>query len=168
MSRSSNFITLTMAAALLSASGCASWLPGQKAKQALAPQPTFGERKEVAVKSFVQNQERAQIQAAVNSWQRGDIPRSQAMLSAVISRSPSNTTARLRLAEIMASQQESAAAEEQLRACLDVDPDLAEAQHALGMLLSEWSGREAEAVAYLRRASELDPQNSVYAATAAY
>jgi Tfp pilus assembly protein PilF len=167
---------LLVFAALATSAGCASldpsqWLPASlpsAGQEPIVKQGTYRERKETAIKSFAQQQERAQIQAAVHSWQRGETQRSQAMLTAVISSNPHNTIARLRLAEILVSQQESAAAEEQLRACLDVDPDLAEAQHALGMLLSEWSGREAEAAAYLRRACELEPQNDIYSATTAY
>ena len=85
-------------------------------------------------------------------------------MNAVIARSPKHLTARLRLAEVLCSRRKTTAAEAQLRECLALAPDSAEVHHALGMLLGDWPGREAEAATLFRRATDLEPDNIAFAA----
>ncbi|QDU28779.1 hypothetical protein ETAA8_38840 [Anatilimnocola aggregata] len=157
---------LFVACSLPLVAGCAAWSPQNLFGTNLAgpPAQTYEERKAEAVQSFELKREQAGIQAAVSTWERGDVEKAQAKLQSIVASSPKSVTARLRLAEIMASQNESSAAETHLRECLTLAPQNAEAQHALGMLLSDWPGREAEGRPFLQRACELDPQNAVYAA----
>ena len=147
--------------------GCTS-LPTSQPKKPAPPESkqTFGERKQDAIASFERQRDAAQIQAAVNCWQRGEVQKSVAQLTAIIQRSPRDVNARLRLAEILTSQEETASAEMHLRECLVLAPNSAEAHHALGLLLSEVPSRETEAASLLRRAAELEPDNEVFAATA--
>ncbi|WP_425613865.1 hypothetical protein NA78x_003709 [Anatilimnocola sp. NA78] len=145
--------------------GCASWQAKIFGSQPdAAPAPTFEERKAVAVQSYEQKREAASIQAAVALWQRGEGDKCESQLAAIIAHNPKCVPAKLRMAEVLAAQNESSAAETQLRECLTIVPDNAEAHHALGMLLSDWPGREAEGTSMLKRACELEPNNEVYAA----
>lgn len=150
----------------LSTLGCTS-LPNAKKKPAAPPQPTFAERKHEAISQFERQRDAAQVQAAISYWQRGDLEKSQSMLTTIIQRSPRDVNARLRLAELLVSQEELAAAEAQLRECLAVAPESAEAHHSLGMLLADFPGREQECQTHLRRAAELEPRNELYVAAAA-
>lgn len=147
-------------------SGCASLAERQATRQPAAPETkeSFEGRKYDAVASFERKRDAAQVQAAVNCWERGEIQKSEAMLNAILQRNPRDVIARFRLAEILTSQNEAAAAESQLRECLKLAPDSAELHHALGLLLSEFPGREQEASSFLSRACELEPDNEAYAA----
>jgi Tfp pilus assembly protein PilF len=146
--------------------GCAS-LPFNTAGRPSKDSPqTYAERKQAAIASYERQRDAAHVHSAVNAWQRGEVQQARAVLTDVVERSPQDLTARLRLAELLISEEETAAAEEQLRACLAIAPDSAEVNHALGLLLSDLPGRETEAHSHLRRASELEPENELYAAVA--
>jgi Tfp pilus assembly protein PilF len=164
-----SFATLTGLTLLaLSTLGCSSLptFPNARKKSTSPPQ-SMAERKQAAVSAFESQRDAAQVQAAISYWQRGDLQKSRAMLTAIIQRSPSDVNARLRFAELLISQEEHAAAEAQLRECLAVAPQSAEAHHALGMLLADFSGREQECQTHLRRAAELEPSNELFVAAAA-
>jgi Flp pilus assembly protein TadD len=154
--------------AVLSAActGCASFpgmFPLSKPKES---EQTYAERKQHAVTAFEKQRDKAQVQAAVSCWERGEVPKSLAMLEAIVQRNPADVTARLRLAEIHASQTNFAAATELLAECLRLAPDHAEAHHNLGLILSETPGQEEQARVHLRRACELEPENELYLAAA--
>jgi Flp pilus assembly protein TadD len=163
-----SFAALSMFCAVAMLTGCASLPTGhasRKAKKTETPQ-TYAERKREAVIAFERQRDVAQVQAAINHWQRGDVQKSMSMLTAIIARVPSNVNARLRLAEVLTAQEDFAGAEVQLRECLTHAPNSAEVHHTLGMLLTEGPGREQEAQTHLRRAAELEPENELYAASA--
>jgi Tfp pilus assembly protein PilF len=151
----------------LSTLGCNSLptLPGARKKSPTPPQTT-AERKREAIGAFERQRDGAQVQAAISHWQRGEVEKSRAMLTAIIQRSPGDVNARLRFAELLISQDELEAAETQLRECLSVAPQSAEAHHALGMLLADFPGREQECQTHLRRAAELEPANELFVAAA--
>jgi len=144
--------------------GCSALNPAHRKPQE-SPQ-TYAERKQSAISSFERQRDAAQVHAAVNAWERGEVQKARGMLAEIVARSPQDVTARLRLAELLAAEEEVAAAEEQLRACLAIVPESAEAHHALGLLLSDAPGREAESQSLLRRAKELEPENELYAVAA--
>jgi Flp pilus assembly protein TadD len=131
-----------------------------------AKEQTYAERKEHAVAAFEKQRDKAQVQAAVNCWERGEMQKGLAMLEAIVQRNPADVTARLRLAEIHASQNDFAAATAHLAECLRVEPNLAEAHHNLGLILSETPGQEQQARTHLQRACELEPDNELYLAAA--
>lgn len=146
--------------------GCASFpgmFPLSKPKET---EQTYAERKQHAVSAFEKQRDKAQVQAAVSCWERGEVPKSLSMLEAIVQRSPTDVTARLRLAEIHSSQANFAAATEQLAECLRLAPDHAEAHHNLGLILSETPGQEEQARVHLQRACELEPKNELYLAAA--
>jgi len=147
--------------------GCASLNPFQPANPNAQESPqTYAERKQAAIASFERQRDAAQVEAAVNAWQRGEEQQARTALAAIVERSPRDLTARLRLAEILVAQEEFSVAEEHLRACLTIAPDSAEAYHALGLLLSDLPGRDSESQSLLRRASQLEPENELYSAAA--
>lgn len=163
-----SFASLSTLCVIALLTGCASLPTGhapRKAKKTETPQ-TYAERKREAVLAFERQRDVAQVQAAINHWQRGDVQKSMSMLTAIIERVPSDVNARLRLAEVLTAQEDFAGAEVQLRECLVHAPNSAEVHHTLGMLLTEAPGREAEAQTHLRRAAELEPENELYAASA--
>lgn len=157
-------VALLCAISLLT--GCASLPTKAAVRTPRTPEPTqsYAERKRDAVAAFERQRDAAQVQAAINHWQRGDADKSLKMLTAIIKRVPSDVNARLRIAEIHTAQENFTAAETQLRECLVHSPDSAEVHHTLGMLLSEAPGREQEAEFHIRRAGELEPENQLYAA----
>ena len=156
-----------LVAAATVCSGCAS-LPTMFSPQKAAQETpqSYAERKRDAVAAFEKQRDKAQVQAAVSCWERGEVPKSLTMLETILQRNPADVTARLRLAEIYASQTDYAAAMEHLAECVRLAPDHAEAHHTLGMILSEVAGQQEQARIHLQRACELDPENELYRAAA--
>lgn len=146
--------------------GCAALQPAICPAKPAESKASYTERKQTAISNFEKHRDQAQIQVAVSCWERGQPQQAEAMLQAIVQRSPKNLDARLRLAELLAAEEEAAAAEEQLQECLRISPEAAEVHHALGLLLSDQSGRDYEARQHLRRAAELAPQNAAFAAVA--
>jgi Flp pilus assembly protein TadD len=121
------------------------------------------DRAKEAVRSFEERRDAAQLEAALDRWKQGDVQRAEAMLSALVSRRPDYANARMLLAEILWSGNDPAA-EEHLRAVLEVSAERADAHHALGLVL-DGTGRSEEARQHLSKAAELEPQNEVYRVT---
>lgn len=82
----------------------------------------------------------------------------EALEASLRAMAPSSPAARLDLAEQLASQGRFPEAEEQLRAALETDAELAPAHYGLGVVLAT-TGRIPEAILSLRRARELDPED---------
>jgi Tfp pilus assembly protein PilF len=124
--------------------GCAGWRP-----QIAAPGPTIADeraaRREAAVQSFESHRDAMQLQAALDRFEQGDYAGCESRLTALVERRPEFIAARLRLAEILWSRGDAAAAEQHFHAVLALVPDCAEAHDGLAMLLDE-TGR-AETVA---------------------
>lgn len=143
--------------------GCASF-PNPLQQPAKESAATYAERKHQAVAAFEKQRDKVQVQAAVSCWERGEVQKSVGLLQAIVQRNPSDVTARLRLAEILASQENFAAATDHLAECVRLAPDNAEAHHSLGMILGEVPGQETLSAEHLRRACELEPENELYLA----
>src|SRR5262245_14922939 len=92
---------------VLVCTGCES-LRWPMVKRGPEKQQTYGERKQDAIASFEKKRDAAQIHAAVNSWERGEVQKSIGLLTGIIQRNPADLTARLRLAEIHAAQEDDA------------------------------------------------------------
>jgi Flp pilus assembly protein TadD len=140
--------------------GCAGW------KDRLQPQSVTADREAraaEAVRSFEEHRDAAQLEAALQRWKQGDVQQAEASLAAIVGRRPDHADARMRLAELLWSRGD-ASAETHLRAVLEMQPNRAEAHHALGLLLDA-TGRGSEARQHLARASELEPDNEVYRLT---
>jgi Tfp pilus assembly protein PilF len=139
--------------ACLFLSGCAGWR-----QQIAAPQPTVADQREVrrdaAVQSFEQHRDAMQLQAALDRFEQGDYAGCESHLAALVERRPDFVPARLRLAEILWSRGDAAAAEQHYQAVLAIDAGHSEALHGLGTLL-EAEGRFDEAAVHLARANDL-------------
>ena len=129
------------------------------ARATLAPQPKVADDREARTargRAFV----RAAPRRACNCRPRSiasikaTIAGCESRLATLVQRRPDFVPARLRLAEIVWSRGDAAAAEQHYLAVLSPQPDLAEAHHGLGTLL-ESEGRFDEA------AERFDPQRRV-------
>ena len=143
--------------------GCAAWR-GQRPATDVAVERQ--QRAADAVRTFEEQRDGAQFQAALDRWAAGDIAGCEGRLRALAARRPADGTVRMRLAELLWSRGAPAEAEAELQAVLAVLPASAEAHHMLGMILSE-QARLAEARSHLSRAIELAPQCDDYRATLA-
>ncbi len=150
---------LAVAAAL---SGCAGW------RDKLNPSPTVTQTREEraadAVRDFEDRRDAAQLAAAIERIEQGDMPRAETMLESIVKRRPTCVPARLRLAEILWLRND-VAAETHLRAALEADASHAEAHHTLGLVLDA-TGRTDEARRHFTRATQIEPENEVYRVTA--
>lgn len=140
--------------------GCAGWKP-RLLSSPVTPQRE--ERSADVVREFELRRDAAQLQAALDRWHQGDAHRCETMLAALVARRPNYLEARLRLAEVLWARNDTAA-EEQLRAVLQQEPNRAEAHHALALLL-EATGRIDEARGHLATACQLEPHDELYRQT---
>jgi Tfp pilus assembly protein PilF len=154
-------ITLTLAAASLA--GCANWK--QKVASSSPVSDTRQERHAAAVQAFEQQRDQAQLHAALDRYQLGDIAGCESRLRNLIARRPDFTDAHVHLAELAWSFGNAAEAEAEYQAALKLAPERADVHHALGLVLQA-SGRSAEAQTHLARACQLDPHNELFAALA--
>jgi Tfp pilus assembly protein PilF len=151
---------LAVICVLLAATGCAGW------KQKVQP-PTItasrADRAAEAIRTFEQHRDTAQLEAALDRWNQGDVQGAEATIATILSRRPDYADARLRLAEILWSRLDPSA-EPHLRAVLETQPDRADAHHALGLLL-DGTGRSDEGRQHFVKAAELEPENEIYRLT---
>jgi tetratricopeptide (TPR) repeat protein len=124
---------------------------------------TREERSAQVLREFEDRRDAAQLAAALDRLNQGDISRAQSMLTVLVNRRPDFADARLRLAEILASRSDPAA-EAHLRAILATDPTRPDAHHALGLYYSS-TNRPTDALHHLSKAADLDPENQIYRAT---
>ena len=152
-------ILVIAAAALLAVSGCATM------REHFASSPSVTAQREQrhseALQSFEEHRDKAQLAAAIDRFQQGDLVGCRDRLVTLVERRPALYEARLRLAEVCWGLDDPAAAEQHFQALLEAQPSHAEGHHGLGMLLVA-VGRFDEARPHLHRAAELDPENEVY------
>jgi len=155
-------VLLVAATFLVSNVGCAGW------KSMLANATAIGhERKQRdadAIRTFDEHRDAAQLQAALDRWQQGDVQACERYLTVLAQRRPDFADARLHLGELLWSRGESGEAETHLRAALSSQPNRADVHHALALLL-DGTGRSEEARAHFLRAVELEPENEIYQLT---
>ena len=150
---------LVLLTAALYCSGCASW---RGARSASAPVTETREvRHAQAVQAFEEQRNRAELEAAIDRWNQGDITGCEARLRAILARRPSDVQAHVLLAELAWSFNNAAEAEAEYRAALNLAPDRADLEHALALVLQAIS-RAPEAAPHFARAAQLDPQNDLY------
>ncbi len=141
------------------ASGCANW-PGRPAAKATVTE-TREQRRKAAVQAFEEQRDRAQLDAAVDRWNQGDIAGCESRLRTILARRPDDVEAHIRLAELAWACDNHAEAEHEYRAALLLAPQRADLEHALGLVLQA-TGRSAEAEPHLARAHQLEPQNELF------
>jgi Flp pilus assembly protein TadD len=152
---------LLLLCAAFAAGGCASWR-GAEQQGSIAKQRQ--ERAAEAVKTFEQQRDQAQLQAALDRWSHGDVSGCDSRLRALLARRPDDEAVRQHLAELLWSNGDAAAAEQELRQILASQPRSASAHHLLGLILTEQE-RLPEARVHLTSAAELEPASEVFRAT---
>lgn len=116
---------------------------------------------EVDLSAFEQKRDEAQYIAARDRAEQGDVDAAETLLKSILERTPNHVEAQLLLADLYVAQERTADAERRLRAVLHQRPDLARAQHSLG-LLCDVTGRPEEAAEHFRRAAKAAPQEESY------
>lgn len=150
---------IVFATTALSCIGCASW---RAAIPTAAPVTETREARHAqAVLAFEEQRDRAELEAAMDRWNQGDIGGCESRLRAILARRPSDVEAHIRLAELAWSMNNAIEAEAEYLAALRLAPDRADLEHALALVL-EVTGRPAEASPHFARAAQLDPQNGLY------
>lgn len=144
---------------LISTLGCARWPARPAARTTLTD--VRQERRQSAIQEFELQRDRAQLEAAVDRWNHGDIAGCETRLRSILARRPDDVEAHVRLAELAWACDDYAEAEAEYRLAIQLAPQRADLEHALGMLL-QTSGRHAEAQPHLARAGQLDPQNELF------
>ncbi len=120
------------------------------------------EREEKVLDDFERSRNTALYQAALGRWRAGDSVASESLLIRLLQRDDQHREARLLLADLYIATNKPKAAEEQLRLLLKGMPDDAQVHHSLGLLL-ETIDRTEEAVTHLQEATDLAPDNELYA-----
>ncbi len=119
-------------------------------------------RKEKLAQDFDHTRDDAQFDAAASSWERGDLEGCRRILEQLLDRNPNHPRARLMLADWYLFNGQAERSAEELNKALAIDPKNAMAHHSLAQVL-EACGRRDEAMAQYRLATELEPNNQVYA-----
>lgn len=114
-----------------------------------------------AIAQFEQKRDAAQLEAATERYQQGDLPGCRQLLAPLLERNPKLLAARLLSAHLYRDQEEPAAAERELRQALEEFPTAAAVHYELALLLDD-RGRAADALTHFRRAAELEPENELY------
>ncbi|MBN1909535.1 MAG: tetratricopeptide repeat protein [Pirellulales bacterium] len=134
------------------------------------PEPPVGSvtaereaRRAEAIAHFEQQRDAAELQAAEDAWDRGDVAACRKGLEALLNRRPSHRDARLLLAAVLLDQHQADLALAHLEAALQDHPNDGEICHAMAVALSQL-GRHEEAQAYYRQAAESTGQSGVQTA----
>src|SRR4029453_7747779 len=118
--------------------------PGPRSAKATVSE-TREQRHDEAVQAFEEQRDRAQLEAAVARWNQGDISGCESRLRAILARRPNDVEAHARLAELAWSCENHVEAENEYRAALQLAPERADLEHALGLMLQA-TGRATEAL----------------------
>lgn len=110
---------------------------------------------------FESQRDSAQLQAALNRWKEGNVAACERALASLVHQRPQFVEARIHYAELLLSQNNAAAAEEQLREALKLAPGRADIYHALALAV-EASGNSAAAAEFFQKAAQLEPENPLY------
>jgi Tfp pilus assembly protein PilF len=151
--------SIALVASLAAAPGCANW-PGRTRSTGSVSQ-SRDERRAAAVEAFEEQRDRAQLEAALDCFGRGDVAGCEARLRSLVARHPQDAEIHARLAELAWACGDHARAEAAYRSAIALAPERADLEHALGMLLFS-AGRDADAAPHLARAGELDPACELY------
>jgi Tfp pilus assembly protein PilF len=142
-----------------SLTGCASWRPTAKNDKSVTE--VRNERHAHAVQAFEQQRDEAQLKAALDRWQHGDVAGCESRLRSLVQRKPQYCEAHVHLAELAWSYDNADEAIAEYRAALALAPQRADIHHALGLVL-EAVGHSAEAQQHLSQAATLDSNSELY------
>jgi Tfp pilus assembly protein PilF len=112
--------------------GCASWQ--QLVQSSPGVSQKREERSQQVVQEFEAQRTKAQLSAALDRWQQGDIAGCESRLRTILAREPNHLEARLRLAELAWSCDDYEAAKAEYRQALAQSPGNQEIREALQLL----------------------------------
>lgn len=112
-------------------------------------------------RGYEERRAEAQLQAAMDRWQQGDIAGCEARLRGLVERNPQAIEPRLRLAELALASGHVDDAADFYRAVLALDANRADAHHGLAIVLDA-RGQSAEARVHFQQAYRLEPENELY------
>jgi Tfp pilus assembly protein PilF len=139
--------------------GCASWRESTVTSQ--PETASRDQRRTEVIQSFEKQRDRAQLAAAMDRWQQGDIAGCESRVRGILARRPSDVDAHVLLAELAFSCHNPTEAEAEYRTALELAPQRADIHHALALMLDA-TGRGHEAGVYFARAAEIEPANNLY------
>ena len=150
---------LALALSLMYFVGCTG-LPWSS-KIANDAQPHEVRRAKELGKSFMDQRDRSEYEAAKFAWRQNDVQGSRELLGKLLKRNPGHREAGLLLAEIMLVEQRPELARQQLQSTLSRHPGDAETLYAMGLLLDA-EDKPAEALPYFERAAQAAPDHAEY------
>ena len=143
--------------------GCAG-MPMPKTMTQGSIEPQLKKRNEEATRSFEQQRDLAEFEAAHARWeQQNDRQGCCEGLQKLLARNPRYREARLLLAELFLSQENPEAAYEHAKAALDLYPNDGQTQYTMALCLDA-QGKTPDALTYYERATRMDPQCEMFAA----
>ncbi len=119
------------------------------------------ERQAQVLQAFEQQRDEAQLKAALDRWQQGDIAGCETRLRSLVQRKPQYCDPHVHLAELAWSHENADEAIGEYRAALAIAPNRADVHHALGLVL-EATGHSAESQHHLAQAASLEPASELY------
>ena len=165
--RNSRAMSLSFATVLL-LTGCVDWQPTKKlnptepaAKAAAKASPKPPVRKEEALRQFEQKRDDAQYEAAVAQWRQGENEACRELLTKLLARNPDHLQARLLMSEYHLLNTTPLEAMEHAKLAIARNPNDAQANHSLAVVLDA-QGSTDSALPYYLRAVELAPNNEVF------
>lgn len=162
-SRTSSWLLTLLALGLSTAAvGCAS--VSKFPDKANPPAATTEDRAADVVRDFELKRDEAQYSAAGQSLRKGDLRASRTNLEQLLARNPKHRASRLLLAEVLVCEGQPQMAAMQLEVARTHFADDAEIEHTLALVRDSMDQHEV-ALAHFRRASQLEPENQLYAAS---
>lgn len=157
-------VSVGFAALALLASGCTNLNIAKSKLQDVAPERE--DRQKRFVENFENRRDESQYRAALSAWERGDARACEEQLVQLLRRKPTHRDARLALADLYLEGQSLEAAESHYRQLIEHHPDDAYLHYSLGLFL-EITGRGQAARPHFDQAAKLEPENPLFATTAA-
>lgn len=138
--------------------GCASW-PKPSIQDVAVEQK---KRKGELIESFEKKRDTAQFEAAMVRWREGDMAGCSELVNKLLDRTPEHRSGRLLRAELRLIEDKPQLAISDIESLVETEPEDAEAEHMLGLLL-EAADRPQDALAHYERAAQLAPDSEVFA-----
>jgi len=120
-------------------------------------------RNEQFLKEFAQRRSQAELHAAINYWQRGDIDYCHTSLNNILERNPEHREALLLMANSLLATEKAPNALTHIKTATLAHPNDPEVQYTMAVIL-EANGQPDAALAHYELAVELAPDNETYLA----